>query len=213
MKKILLVSGLFTLMISSCVKKDATTSTVASVSYPTITLTNGEYFSVNVNAPYPTVTASAVDSFYNPCTTQVLDTAIHTSTAGLYTGLVLAQNAKGFQDYVNYYVAVTNVSPLMNLAGTWSPVAGPLLTTAGNTVITKLANGLYLSDNTGEADRDTAAYAMVPDIFAVTDLVTFYFPANDANYSSPGTLSMIPGDTTISYTTATGGTITFVKVH
>jgi hypothetical protein len=211
MKKILLIAVLFSIAIASCIKKDATTSTVVTASYPTISFLNGQYFSVNLNAPYPTVTISATDSFYNPCDTVVIDSAIHTNAAGLYVGTASAKNAKGFISYANFYVAVTNVSPQMNLAGNWYPSSGFVILDSGAAKITKLANGLYMTNNIGAVNIYTADSLMVSGIFAVTDLTTIVFPANNTNYVSPGTLSMLPGDTTITYMSSTGQTITFQK--
>jgi hypothetical protein len=211
MKRQLLLPLLLVLTIASCIKKDATTSTTVTASYPTITFVNGRYFSVPLNAPYPAVTISATDSFYNPCDTVVIDSAIHTDVGGLYIGSASAKNARGYISYASFYVAVTSVSTQMNLAGTWWPVIGPLANDSGATQITRLANGLYSTNNIGDVNTYTDAVDMMSGIFAVTNLTTIVFPADNTSYSSPGVLSMIPFDTTITYTDVKGNTYTYKK--
>ena len=212
MKKLLLLPVLYALAFSSCKKKgDAASSVTETASFPTITITTGLYYSIPQFSLYPNVTATATDSFYNPCTVVVVDSAIHTNVPGLYLGSVSARNKEGFTTYVNFYVAVTNINDSLNLAGTWAPVGGTVTNDSGNTQIQKLATGLYSTSNAGDSNTYTAA-SVNAAIFAVLNTTTIVFPANNTTYSPTGTLSLLPGDTTISYTNAsTGATITYQK--
>jgi len=210
MRKLLFLPVLLALVFTSCKKKEGTVSSVETASFPTITITSGLYYSVQQYALYPNLTVSVTDSFYNPTSYVVIDSAIHTNVPGLYIGTVSARNKEGFTTYVPFYVAVTNISDSLNLSGTWwLSGANRPLDSISSTQITELANGLYTTSNAGGDSITSSSVSQA--IFAVTNTTTIVFPAN-ANYYSPGTLSMIPGDTTISYVSATtGATITYKK--
>jgi hypothetical protein len=211
MRKLLLLSVVIALAVSSCKKNQQTDSTTETASFPAITITSGEYYSIPQYALYPNVTATATDSFYSPTAVQVVDSAIHTNVPGLYVGTVSARNKEGFTTYTSFYVAVTNISSALNLSGTWLPVGGFVSSDSGATQIQELANGLYSTSNSADSNIYTGV-SVFPAIFAVTNDTTIVFPADNTNFYSPGTLSLLPGDTTITYySTATGAAITYQK--
>ena len=97
---------------------------------------------------------------------------------------------------VGVYVAVTNISPLVNLAGVYQRVSN------GQTVnVVKEANGLYLIDNVGGVPPPSTA--IVSALFVQVDDTTMSFPDQQTPqgdiYGVNPSISMIPADTTFRY--------------
>jgi hypothetical protein len=205
MKKIVLLSVLSLLIISSCKKKEDNPSIVVTASFPTIVFSS-QYYSVAVGSVRPVVQAVAYDSFYKEtCKIITIDSAVNTFVPGFYTGTIWAQNKYGYVTYANYYVAVTNIANTMDLAGHWRQSSTD---DSISTDIHKLANGLYRSTNVDGVNTWTNPTAVVEDYFVVTSPTSITFASGNT-----GTLSYIaiPGISTMTYDNSLGTTLTFTR--
>ncbi len=186
MRKILLVSVFAAFIIGGCKKKADNVSTPVTVNYPKITISGSQYVSIPVNGSFTPPSATAVDTFYNEKPTVVKNLGtLDVTTPGLYTVTYSAKNSYGFVGTANVYVAVTDVSDTLDisLTGTYLRLANP------NRVahITKLAKGLFMTDNVGGVDiTNSATGPKVSAVFAVLDLTTFTF---GTQITSDGVLS------------------------
>ncbi len=205
MKKILMLSVLAAMAYAGCKRKEDVVSRPISVSYPTIKITNGQFYSFPVGGgPMPnanTIMATAYDSFYHESIKPVVD-ASHLSNLkpGLYVATVSAKNSYGFVGYTYVYVAITDVNDTVNLAGQYVRASND------DTVnVTRMARGLYRTDNVGgvKYSADNAKF-IVPGYFVQDgDLITLHMndqPSAIGNFSgTAGAISMSPGDTTYEY--------------
>lgn len=206
MKKILFCVAALTLMVTSCKKKTSDPSITVTVSYPTIIATGNPYYSINIGDPLPSISATAYDSFYNEVCTVVTDAStLDNTTPGLYAVSLSAKNKYGFISYSSVFVAVTNVSDLLNLSGAYQRLATPTRTA----YVTKLARGIFMTSNVGGVDTVSQATSIVPAVFAVTSDTTIDF---GSQLTSAGTLTasqesltLTPGDTTLNYALSLSG--------
>ena len=198
MKKILIVSVLAALAYAGCKKKENTVSMEVTASFPIVTITGSQYFSIPVGGSLPTVNAVAYDTFYRDSLPVVINQAgLDNTTPGLYIVTASAKNKYGFVGTAQVYVAVTNISPLINLAGRYIRLSN------NDTVhVSKKATGLYLTDNVGGVLSSNPA-AILPAYFVQTDLTTLILPAQSSGGNtvegSNGAISMVPADTTYQY--------------
>ncbi len=157
MKKILIFSiALAGLTYAGCKKRDSyDVSTVQPESYPTITFTGSKFVSIPVGGTLPNISVSAYDSLYNEvCTVEQGELGVDVTTPGLYFQEFVARNSKGFQSTDVAYVAVTDIDPSFNLAGTYVRAA-----TGYQVTVEEVANGLYSTSNFfGVVDLDAKAY-------------------------------------------------------
>jgi hypothetical protein len=105
-----------------------------------------------------------------------------------------------------YYVAVTNVASSMDLSGHWIQFPS---NDSFSTNITKLANGLYSSNNVDGVNFFLNTAGVIQDYFVVTSNTSFMFTSS----GTVGTLSYVPlpGVSTMTYTSSTGGTLIFSR--
>lgn len=214
MKKLLFFLGCGVLLGASSCKKypDTATQYVVTPSYPTITISGPLYYSIPVNAPAPSVTATAYDSLLKESYPVQLDAStLNSSLPGLYVVNITAQNKYGYRSGTSVYVAVTNVPTTTNLAGTYKRTAN------GEAVhVTKLANGLYLTDDVGGVPASSSFD--IPAVFVHINDTTIQVPRQyvpdlggdlycskdpnskgDTRESTFCNLKMAPADTTYSY--------------
>jgi len=217
MKKLIILSVVAALGFAACKKTPASVSTEVTQSFPTITFPGGIYYSIGVGGTLPTISATAYDSFYNEVDPVILDQSqLDANTPGLYVVSATSKNKYGFTSYASVYVAVTNIDPLINLTGTYERTSNSVLVH-----VSKLANGLYLTDNVGGVDPSvpTNASFILPAVFVQTDDTTIILPpqltAQGTLYGSNASIIMAPADTAYSYKVINGafGTSlrTFVK--
>ena len=214
MKKLIVLSIFAGLAIAGCKKNDAVPTTgVFTVSYPTITVVGNPYYSIKVNDPLPTITATAYDSFYQVSTPVILNTSsLDNTKPGLYTVDMTSKNKYGMTSYASVFVAVTNVSDSLDISGSYLRGTNPA-------TVTKLARGMFLTSNVGGDNLVTQASSVIPAVFAVTSDSTLDFGTQLTSAGTltvnSATLSLIPADTTMSYSvilTGFGTQIrTFVK--
>ena len=193
------------LVISACKKVENNPSTVVTASFPKITFTS-KYYSINVGGVRPTVLATAYDTFYKQsCKIVTIDSNVNTFVPGIYKATIYASNTYGFTTYASYYVAVTSVASTMDLSGKWIQAAGNDSTA---TIVTKLANGFYSSNNVDGVNIFLAPSLQVSDYFVVTSNTNILF-----NKGTTATLTYValPGVSTMSYTSSTGSALIFSR--
>lgn len=204
MKKLLMLSAFAALAFAACKKKEDTVSRLYSVSYPTITIQTPTYYSFPVGGgPLPnanTILASAYDSFYHESIKPVIDASKLSNIApGLYIATLSARNSHGFTGYAYVYVAITDVLDTINLSGRYLRAAN------NDTVhITKMARGLYRTDNVGGVKWSEDPEAIVPGHFVQDgDQLTLHMPTQPSAIGPfsgmTGLVNMIPGDTSLQY--------------
>lgn len=194
MRKIIIAASILTAFAVGC-KKEDNVSQVVAVSYPTITVTGSQFYSINVNGAAPDIQATAYDSTIGESYPAEYDASvIDVTTPGLYVVPITATNKFGYIGSNVVYVAVTEISDAIDLSGTY-------VRTANNEPvhITKMARGLYETDDVGgAASLEITAY------FAQIDDSTLSFPyqptaAGELGVIDPAVGVNDDGDTTLSW--------------
>lgn len=131
----------------SCRKLPDNVSTVEVASYPTITISGSQFYSIPVNGALPNISATAYDSVIKESYLVTLDASgIDVTTPGLYVVAIQAKNKFGYIGSKNVAVAVTDIADTWNLSGEYRRTSNNALVN-----LTKVANGLYEVDNVGGA--------------------------------------------------------------
>ncbi len=201
MKKILILSiALGGLVFTGCKKRDSyNVSQLVVESHPVITFTGSKFVSIPVGGTVPPIAVTAYDSFYNEvCQVTVGESVIDNTTPGLYFQEFIAKNSKGFRSTAAAYVAVTDVPASADLSGVYKR--------AGNNAVvnlTKVANGLYQTDNLFGTPLGTPGGAYVNAYFVHINDSTIAMPDQPTDLGTLQTddvgLHLAPGDTTYSY--------------
>ncbi|GAA4463899.1 hypothetical protein GCM10023093_13240 [Nemorincola caseinilytica] len=197
MKKIFAISVLAALAIAGCKKKQGSVSELHNYSTPTITLADGYYYSIPVNGLLPVIPATAYDSFYHADAVVVFDQSmLDVTKPGVYPVIATARNQYGMGNSDTLYVAVTDIDPTIDLAGTYLRVS-----TDDTVKVTRLANGLYrTSDVAGNGPADVTH--VVPAMFVQTSTTSLVMPVQESKfgtfYATNGVVSMTP-DVTYQY--------------
>lgn len=197
MKKYLVIPFLAVMAFTACRKKENTVSTLVTYSTPTIVVTGQQYYSIPVGGSLPTISASSYDSFYKESYPVVIDqSTLDNTTPGLYIVSISAKNKYGMVGTKGVYIAVTNIDPAINLAGDYFRVSN--LQTVS---VTKLATGLYQTDNIGGVVPPSAA--VLPAFFVQTDDTTIVVPTQASSlgdiYADNASVHMAVGDTSYQY--------------
>jgi hypothetical protein len=200
MKKIAIISIMAAAAIAGCKKKENQVSEVVTVSYPTITLTGSNIYSIQVGGALPTVSATAYDSVYDENDPVVMDnSALDNMTPGLYVVQITAKNKYGFQSSKNVYVGVTNVPAAEDISGTYYRTSN--FDTAH---VTKVATGMYYTDNVGGTHA-----LLVGAYFVQTSDTSISFgsqPTSDGTLSvNNASLTIAPADTSFQYQVIASG--------
>ncbi len=194
MKKLLVIPFLAVLMLGACKKNDNSVSTLVTYSTPTITLTGQSFYSINVGGSLPSISATAYDSFYKESYPVVIDqSTLDNTVPGLNIVYVKSSNKYGMIATQGVYVAVTDISPLIDLTGNYKRVSNN-----APVVVTKLANGLYQTDNVSGAlsGGQTAYFVQTDDTTIVLPLQTTGF---GDTYGTNAKIHMLVGDTAYQY--------------
>lgn len=210
MKKTTIIILLSALAMVGCRKKTKDVSQVVTASYPTVTLTGSQFYSIHIGESLPAVTATAYDSVIGESYGTTIDNStLDNSTPGLYIVKVKAKNKYGYIGSANVYIAVTEVSDAVDLSGLYDRSGNPCN-------VSKIARGLYFNDNIA------GSTLVVPGYFAQTSDTTIDVPLQPVEGvgdldATDESLSLTPPDTTFSYKVVNGffGTQlrTFVKQH
>lgn len=213
MKKLLIIFFLATVAMTGCKKDKDTVSKTVDVSYPTINLKGDKYISIPVGGSYTDEGATGIDDISGAQTDIMAESStLDASTPGLYYMSYSAKNANGYITHVGRYIAVTDYADDIPLEGIYER------TTNGITVnLTRVAKGLYMTDDMGGAGLPDAGY------FAVIDDSTIDFGPQLSESlgteisGSGGSLSVTATDTSYSYALDAPGygtqSRTFVKVQ
>ena len=199
MKKLLVIPFLAVMLFTACKKKDGTVSQLVTYSTPTVTITGAQYYSIPVNGALPTISATAYDSFYKTAYPVVIDkSTLDNTTPGLYVVYATAKNKYGMVGSVGVYVAVTDISSAIHLEGAYKRVSNGI-----DVNLTRRANGLYETDNSGGVNPATSAAYVINTLFVQVDDTTMSFPTQmttqGAVYGTNTRIDMIPADTTYRY--------------
>ncbi len=197
MRKLLVIPFLAVIAFTACKKKVNTVSTLVTYSAPTITVNGAQYYSIKVGGALPSVAATAYDSFYRESYPVVIDqSTLDNTTPGLYIVNITAKNKYGMVGSAGIYVAVTDINPAINLAGEYKRVSN-----SQSVFLTKLANGLYVTDNVGGVIPPSSA--IVPAYLVQVDDTTMSFPMQTTSqgdiYGNNPSVSMVIADTTFTY--------------
>ncbi len=205
MKKILIALVLGAVAYTGCKKKEGIVSQIVTVSIPVVTITGDQYFSMHVGDPLPTVTAVAYDTFYRDSLPVLVDyDGVDVTEPGLYAIKASAKNRNGHVGVSQVYIAVTEVSDLMDLTGWYSRLG----VGARSARITKVGRGIYTTSNLGGVDTtDASTGAVISAVFAVTSDTTVSFGKQYVNNNGVSTLlhtaseslMLTPPDTVINY--------------
>jgi hypothetical protein len=209
MKRILMLSVVAAIAFAGCKKKENTVSRLVNVSYPTVKITSGQYFSFKTGGgPLPninTIHATAYDSFYHETLTPVVDASLLSNVApGLYIATVSAKNSNGFTGYAYVYVAITDAPDTMDISGLyWLKVNGNA-SSKNPALVTKKAAGLYLTSNVAGVDTSDHTMPVIPAVFVVNgNLATLDFGSQPTSVGilSAANAALIEGptDTTLNY--------------
>ncbi|NCX96297.1 MAG: hypothetical protein EBX41_07780 [Chitinophagia bacterium] len=200
MKKLIIASAALLLLYAACKKKDDNVSILATVSYPIITFSGSQYYTIPVGGSLPDISATAYDTFYKQTCEVVIDkSTLDNTKPGLNIVYASAKNAYGMKSTKAVYVAVTNISPLSNLAGQYYRLSN------NDTVnVTKLSTGLYRTDNVGGVLYSTSnAQFIIPAYFIQIDDSTIDLPMQETPlgslYGADDSLSTAVGDTVYQY--------------
>ncbi len=211
MKRILILSVLLVVFAASCKKDQGDPSTPHTVSYPTITLTGAQYYSIAVNGALPTITATAYDTFYSEVCPVLLDlSTLDNTTPGLYAVTASSKNKYGMTSYKTVYVGVTSEPSTLDISGVYWRLA----TSTRVANISKVATGMFLTDNVGGVDIVSQAGSVVSAVFVVTSDTTLDF---GSQLTSAGTLTAssetlsLPTPTTLNYAINLSGFGTSVR--
>lgn len=162
MKKIIIAAfSLLALYTTGC-KKEDNVSKVVKVSYPTLNIPGGIYYSINTNGSLPTISGSAYDSILKESYPLKIEGAedIDNQTPGLYIVQATAANKYGYKSFQNVYVAVTDIPSSYDLSGAYKRAA-----TGGIANVQEVANGLYVTDNVGGVVAATNPDLIFPVLF------------------------------------------------
>lgn len=131
----------------ACKRNIYPVSEIIVASYPTITISGSQFYSIPVGGALPTVTATAYDSTLNESYPASLDASgLDNTTPGLYFVPIKATNRFGYISSKNVYIAVTDIPAAWDLSGLYQRTAN-----GADVNLTEVANGIYEVDNVGGA--------------------------------------------------------------
>lgn len=194
-------------ILAACKKDRDTVSQEQEATYPTITFTGGQFYSINTGGSLPTVAATGYDSTLGESYPVEIrgSEEVDNTTPGLYIITARSTNRYGFYSEEAVYIAVTDVPDATNLGGPWERTTGEPVN------VTKLARGLYMTDDVGGA-----AALEVPAVFVHLNDTTIDFPPQPTLVGTlqctNEELSMAPGDTAMAYVVRGSGFGTAVRV-
>ena len=151
-------------------------SNLVTYSVPTITISGDEYYSIPVGGALPNITATAYDSFYKERYDVVIDqSTLDNTKPGLNIIYIKAKNKQGMVGTKAVYIAVTDIDESYDLSGTYARSSN------GQEVhVTKLARGLYVTDNVGGVLNVPGNETfIVPAYFVQIDASSIELPAQE----------------------------------
>lgn len=162
--------------ITACRKVPDNVSQIEKASWPTITISGSQFYSIPVGGSLPSISATAYDSVIMESYPVSLDASgIDINTPGLYVVAIKSKNKFGYISSKNVAVAVTDIAEAWNLSGEYRR-------TSNNAPVnlTEVANGLYEVDDVGGAPT-----------FQVTG---YFIQINDSTIDFPSQPSTLAGE-------------------
>jgi hypothetical protein len=147
------------LIMGACKKDKDVVSKEVTVSYPQITLNGDKYVSLHIGESYTDPGASVFDDVNGSTSNVSADkSTLDINTPGLYYISYTAKNANGYISSAARYIAVTDYDDATDLSGVYQRTAN------GITVnLTKVARGMYMTDDMGGAGINDVGYFTVID--------------------------------------------------
>jgi hypothetical protein len=221
MKRIFILIVIMTpFLFTACKKKyttDDVTQKIVEPHYPTITLNGPQFVSAPVSTgSYTDAGASGLDDNTNVSTELTPEPFnVDLTTPGFYTVIYKFKNTDGYATSATRFILVTEVDSALDYSGVY------VRTTGTPTNITKVATGLYKTDNVGGVGASGIPNpAFIADVyFGQIDDSTLVFPMQPTPfgdlYCVNSYIYTTTSDTTIKYAVrnATFGTAvrTFIK--
>jgi hypothetical protein len=202
MNKISFLILIAVVFFAACSKRESTVSVSYTPSYPVVTFTNGQYFSIPLLGTVPTISATAYDTFYKqPVSNVVIDYShVDITQPGYDTIFVTAKNQNGFITVAYAYVAViANINSLINLAGPYIS-----LLNGDTTYVTRLSTGVYQTNNVAgvHSSADSVKY-ITKATFVQLSNTQIVLPQQVTTqgllYGINASCTTLPADTTFSY--------------
>lgn len=213
MKKLFILCGILAIAMTACKKVPSDVSKVVKVTYPQITLKGDKYVSLHVGDSYTDPGATLFDDITNNSSDiAATSTTLDPNTPGLYYTLYTAKNANGYVSSAARYIAVTDYDDHIDLSGTYLRTV-----TGAEPNVTRVARGMYMTDDMGGAGLSDAAYfAMLDD--TTIDLGLQYSESIGTEiYGVNGSVIYDGTDTIITYALRAPGygtqQRTFIKQH
>jgi len=156
--KLIILTSVCLLFVVACKKiENQFPSTIVKVSYPIITLKGDNAISIRVGSSYTDAGATLTDDITGGITDLVGDASgVNTAVEGLYFVRYTASNANGYATTIVRPIAVTGISDSFDIAGSYLNAAR-----GGTAMVTKIARGLFLSDNVNGGGSLGSIYMMI----------------------------------------------------
>lgn len=154
-------------------------SRIVTASYPIITIKGDQFISIPVGGSFTDQGASAEDTVTNEQLEPIeVTNDIDPTTPGFYTVQYKFKNSNGYTNVATRFVLVTNVDSTLDYSGVY------VRTTGTPTNVSKVAAGLYKTDNVGGVgtlNPNTGKMEPNPDFiydvyFGQIDDTTLVFP-------------------------------------
>lgn len=163
-KNIIIIASII-LGMSACKKiENQFPSKVVKVTYPGIVLKGSDVVSLNVGDSYTDAGATLTDDITGAVSDITGDVSgVDLTTEGLYFVTFTAANANGYETTISRPVAVTDIDNTFDISGEYLHAAR-----GGTANVTKVARGLFLSDNVnGGGSSLGSIYMMVRSDFSI----------------------------------------------
>jgi len=138
-----------------CKKKIEDVSAVVTASYPEIVINGSQFVSMPVGGTFVDAGSSAYDSLTKEYSLQPISVTndIDPTTPGFYTVQYTYKNMYGYTSTATRFVLVTDISSSLDYSGTYVRTSNGI-----SMNVTKVAAGLYKTDNVGGSTLVISAY-------------------------------------------------------
>lgn len=159
MRKILVLILTAVVCFTACKKKEDNVSKLVDITFPSIELNGDKYVSLHVGESYTDPGAVLTDDITGAESNIVAEfSTLDIETPGLYYMQYSAANSNGYITNVGRYIAVTDYDDPVDLSGVYQRVSNGV-----EVNLSRVARGLYMTDDMGGAGLPDAAYFAVID--------------------------------------------------
>jgi hypothetical protein len=166
----------------SCKKKTAEdVSEIVDVSYPEVTITGPQFVSIPIGGTFSDQGSSGKDAATGELSLQPMSVTnnIDATTPGFYTVAYTYKNKYGYITVGTRFVLVTDISPTQDISGVY------LRGSSGTANVTKIATGLYKTDNVGGVPLPASEDFRGTAYFGFTDSTTVELPVQNSPELGP----------------------------